>query len=128
MTSSRRHGKPVILLVEEEASERQAIARHLEESGFVVVEADDSDKALAFLEGRSGVRGIVTDAHVPGRIDGFELAGMVRRRWPAVAVVMMSGHSDAVSGPVPDGGAFVAKPYVLSRLVPALNRLLGEAG
>jgi len=132
MTSSRQHGRPVILLVEEEASERQAIARHLEESGFAVVEAEDSDKALAFLEGRSGVRGIVrgivTDAHVPGRVEGFELAGLVRRRWPAVAVVMMSGHSDAVSGPVPDGGAFVAKPYILSHLVPALNRLLDRAG
>jgi FixJ family two-component response regulator len=74
------------------------------------------------------MRGIVTDAHVPGRVDGFELAGTVRRRWPAVAVVMMSGHSDAASGPVPDGGVFVAKPYVLSHLVSALNRLIDGAG
>jgi DNA-binding response OmpR family regulator len=127
MASSEQHGKPMIVLVEDEPSEREPIARHLQEHGFSVEVVDDSDAALALLKKRSDIRGLVTDAHVPGKIDGFELAALVRERWPDLAVVMMSGHSDASSGPIPDGGDFVSKPYLFSHLVPALNRLMGRA-
>jgi DNA-binding response OmpR family regulator len=127
MASSEQHGKPMIVLVEDEPSEREPIARHLQEHGFSVEVVDDSDAALALLKKRSDIRGLVTDAHVPGKIDGFELAALVRERWPELAVVMMSGHSDESSGPIPDGGDFVSKPYLFSHLVPALNRLMGRA-
>jgi DNA-binding NtrC family response regulator len=128
MPSSKQQKHPVIVLVEEETTERQAIARYLREAGFGVVEAEDSDAAMALLEQRSDVHGVVTDAHVPGKIDGFELAGLVRKRWPTIAVIMMSGHSDATSGPVPEGGEFVAKPYLTSHLAPTLHRLIGRIG
>jgi DNA-binding response OmpR family regulator len=128
MPSSRSQKHPMIVLVEEETTVRQAIARHLQDAGFAVVEATDSDMAMTILEQRPDVQGLVTDAHVPGKIDGFELAGLVRKRWPTVAVVMMSGHSDPSSGPVPEGGEFIAKPYLLSHLAPALDRLIGRAG
>ena len=127
MASSEQHGKPMIVLVEDEPSEREPIARHLQEHGFSVEVVDNSDAALALLEKRSDIQGLVTDAHVPGKIDGFELAALVRERWPRIAVVMMSGHSDASSGPIPDGGDFVSKPFLFSHLVPALNRLMGKA-
>ncbi len=127
MASSEQRDDPVIVLVEEEPSEREPIARHLREGGFAVEVVDDSDAALALLEKRSDIRGLVTDAHVPGKIDGFELAALVRKRWPRIAVVTMSGHSDESSGPIPEGGDFVSKPYLFSHLVPALNRLMGRA-
>jgi two-component system, response regulator PdtaR len=127
MASSEQHGKPMIVLVEDEPSEREPIARHLQEHGFSVEVVDNSDAALALLKKRTDIRGLVTDAHVPGKIDGFELAALVRERWPDLAVVMMSGHSDESSGPIPDGGDFVSKPYLFSHLVPALNRLMGRA-
>ena len=126
MATTSSEQAPVIVLVEEETHERVFIADHLSEAGFEVLQADDSDAALAFFEKRSDVRGLVTDSHVPGKVDGFELAHLVRERWPETAVVMMSGHSDASSGPLPEGSEFVAKPYLLSRLVPALHALLGR--
>ncbi|GEO18635.1 hypothetical protein MAE02_63310 [Microvirga aerophila] len=107
---------------------RQAIARYLQDAGFAVVEATDSDMAMTILEQRPDVQGLVTDAHLAGDIDGFELAGLVRKRWPTVVVVMMSGHSDPSSGPVPEGSEFIAKPYLLSHLALALARLIGRAG
>ncbi len=118
--------RPVIVLVDEEPSIRQAIVRHLQEAPFQVVEATDSDEALKLLERHAPVQGLVTDAHLPGSIDGFELAAMACKRWPDLAVVMMSGHSDATSGPVPTGAEFIAKPYLSTHLVPTLNRLLGR--
>ncbi len=127
MASSEQQGKQMIVLVQDEPFERDPIARHLQEHGFSVEVVDNSDAALALLKKRSDIRGLVTDAHVPGKIDGFELAALVRERWPDLAVVMMSGHSDESSGPIPDGGDFVSKPYLFSHLVPALNRLMGRA-
>jgi CheY-like chemotaxis protein len=127
MSSSQSRECPVVIVVEEETTVRQATARHLQDAGFEVIEAGGSDDAMTVLEQRSDVQGLVTDAHVPGKLDGFELAGLVRKRWPAIAVVMMSGHSDPSAGPIPEGGEFVAKPYLFSRLVPVLNRLLGRS-
>lgn len=117
---------PVIVLVEEEQTIRQAVADHLRSASFEVVEAADSDEALKRLKMTTSAHGLVVDAHVPGRMDGFELAEMARKRWPDLAVVMVSGHSDATSGPIPEGGEFIAKPYLSTHLVPTLNRLIGR--
>ena len=115
----------LVLVVEEETHERVAIAEHLREAGHDVRDASTTDEALKQLEGAAGIGAVVTDAHVPGIIDGYELARLVRERWPAVAVVLTSGHSDASSGPVPEGAAFVSKPYLFEHLVPPLGRLAG---
>ncbi len=116
---------PLVLLTEEDSRVRQDIARYLVQEGFSVVEASDSSEAMAVLRGGQPVRALVTDAHVPGEIDGFELAAAAARRPPDRAVVLVSGHSDSSSGPVPEGGAFVAKPYLLEHLAPTLRRLMG---
>ena len=125
MTSSGSAQRPVILVVEEEAAERVAIAEHLGEAGFDVVEAEDTDEALAVLERRSDVRGLVTDAHLPGRLEGSELARVVRDRFPSVTVVLMSGHSDLRDDEMPGGVEFISKPYLFDRLAPTLRRLIG---
>jgi DNA-binding NtrC family response regulator len=119
---------PVIVLVEDDARQRKDIAQHLGEAGFAALEAGDSDSALALLQARSKVQALVTNAHLPGKIDGFELARVVRERWPKMTVIMMSGHSDASSGPIPEGGVFIAKPYLFEHLVPTLARSLGRTG
>jgi len=127
MTSSSSRDRPLVLLVEEETTERAVLVDHLTGGGYRVVEASDSDEALAALKSHKSVRAIVTDAHVPGKIDGFELAQLVRERWPDIATIMTSGHSDATSGPVPKGGEFIVKPYLLEHLLPTLDRLLHRA-
>jgi DNA-binding NtrC family response regulator len=125
MTTAQTEPRPLVLVVEEETHERVFIASHLIEAGYEVIEAEDTDTALRLVESRSELKALVTDAHVPGNIDGHELACEVRTRWPRVGVVLMSGHSDASSGPLPEGSEFVAKPHLTSRLVPALQALLG---
>lgn len=125
MNPSGSSQRPVILVVEEEAVERAAIAENLEASGFAVAEAEGSDEALALLEARSDLRGLVTDAHLPGRIDGSELARLARDRFPGVTVVLMSGHSDLRDDEMPEGVEFISKPYLLDRLAPTLRRLIG---
>jgi DNA-binding NtrC family response regulator len=121
---SEKREPHVVVLVEEEADEREAIAAHLTDAGFTVLAAEDTAGGRELLERESAVAALVTDAHVPGPIDGFELAAEARRRLPEIAVVMTSGHSDETSGPLPEGAVFVGKAYLTARLVPALREML----
>lgn len=120
-TQNEKRGPHVVVLVEEEADEREAIAAHLTDAGFDVRAAEDTAGGLAILERERAVAALVTDAHVPGPLDGFELAAEARRRWPRIAVVMTSGHSDETSGPLPEGAVFVGKAWLTAHLVPTLR-------
>jgi CheY-like chemotaxis protein len=126
MSEARHDTRSVVILVEEEAQQRAVLVEYLDQAGFAVLEADDSATGLALLAKTDRVRGFVTDAHVPGGIDGSELAARVRRDRPDVAVVLTSGHSDPTSGPVPDGVTFINKPNLLEYLAPTLRRLIGR--
>jgi DNA-binding NtrC family response regulator len=117
------HGARIIL-TEEDSRVRKDLAAYLHGEGFVVLEAGTSEEAFALLE-REEAQGFVSDAHISGSVDGHELVRKVREIRPEIAVVMISGHSDPSSGPVPEGAAFVAKPYLLEHLAPTLRRMIG---
>jgi len=118
--------RAVIILVEEERDQRQAITGLLAQAGFSVAAAGTTDEALHLLEVTPDAAGLVTDAHVPGGIDGWELAQRARARRPGLAVILMSGHSDPSSGPLPEGAAFVLKPNVPASLATTLREMIGE--
>jgi DNA-binding NtrC family response regulator len=124
MSASGQDGRPLIVLLEEEAHERLALVQHLTGAGFSVLEAETSDQAVSLLKRTADVKGFVSDAHVPGRIDGFALVDRVRHERPDLAVVLMSGHSDDTSGPVPEGVEFINKPNVLEYLAATLHRMI----
>jgi DNA-binding NtrC family response regulator len=125
MSAAGRHKHAAVILVEEETDERRVLADLIGRAGFRVIEAETTDAALKALETTHSVRAVVTDAHVPGRIDGYRLAELVRREHPHLAVILTSGHSDETSGPVPDGVSFIGKPNLLEYLVPTLHDLVG---
>ncbi len=123
---SRPDGDSLVIIAEEDTTQRREIARYLQENDFRVLEAADADEAMALLRSHPEAQAFITDAHIPGKHDGYELARVVRERCPDMVVVMISGHSDASSGPVPVGVEFVAKPYLLEHLAPTLRRLIEQ--
>jgi DNA-binding NtrC family response regulator len=123
---SQADGDNLVILAEEDTTQRREIVRYLQENDFRVLHAADADEAMALLRSHPEAQAFITDAHIPGKIDGYELARLVRERWLDMAVVIMSGHSDASSGPVPDGAEFVAKPYLLEHLAPTLRRMIEQ--
>jgi DNA-binding NtrC family response regulator len=120
-------GQGLVAVTEEDITQCREIVRYLKENDFRVLEAAEVDEAMALLRSHPDVQALLTDAHLPGNRDGYELAKVVKERWPAVAVVMMSGHSDASSGPVPEGADFIAKPYLFEHLAHTLHRLIEQA-
>jgi CheY-like chemotaxis protein len=107
------HGEliPVVLIVEDEFLIRADAVRMIEDAGLEVIEAADADEAINILESRNDIRVVFTDVHMPGPIDGLNLAHAVRNRWPPIKIIVTSGREMFTPHDLPEGGRFLAKPY-----------------
>jgi CheY-like chemotaxis protein len=112
-----------ILVVEDELLIRLMIAEALREAGFEVVEAANSDEALAILESHAPVDLVFSDVRMPGTMDGVALMKRLRESRPNLKLAVASGHSpDWPSPNLVD--AFVGKPYDVARAVNRIKNLL----
>ena len=114
---------PLVLLVEDEILVRLTAAVGLEEAGFAVLEADDAAQALEILSSHDVIFAVFTDVNMPGSLDGIDLAQLVHDRWPDVRILVTTGGAD-LSGGLPDGSEFLAKPYHAEQVVSRLRRAL----
>jgi CheY-like chemotaxis protein len=109
-----------ILVVEDDLSVRETMAMVLVSAGYDVTVAEDGFSALLQLK-RDVPELILSDLNMP-QMSGFEFLSVVRRRFPQVLVVAMSGAygaGDAVPGGV-IADAFYAKgqnPQTLFKII-----------
>jgi signal transduction histidine kinase/CheY-like chemotaxis protein len=108
-------GEARILVVEDDEEVRAATGAYLRESGLEVQEARDADEALRVLR-VTRFDAVVSDIVMPGSMDGAALARMIRRAWPSLPVLLVSGYSDNAAEARGLGVAVVPKPYELSEL------------
>jgi len=81
-----------ILFVDDDPAMREVMALILSEEGFAVSTASDGLEALAQL--RSAIPDlIISDLHMP-RMAGIEFLSVVRRRFPVIPVIAISGAYD----------------------------------
>jgi DNA-binding NtrC family response regulator len=101
-----------ILLVEDEPLVRLAIASHLEDCGYHVLQAESADEALIVLLKHPEIGVVFTDVRMSGRIDGLGLAKWVVEHRPRIAVMVASGDTakDTVLKELCGAQAFL-KPY-----------------
>lgn len=98
-----------ILLVDDDDSVRNTLAMLLTSAGYDVAAASDGFEALLHLK-RALPGLIISDLNMP-RMSGFEFLSVVRRRFPGILVIAMSGaynEGSAVPGGVIADG-FYAK-------------------
>ena len=115
MTSDRI--VPVILIVEDEALVRLSAVGMLEDAGFRMIQAANSDDALELLAADSDVQLLFTDVNMPGTIDGLALARQVRDRWPQIRIMVASAKREPQPWEIPVGSRFEQKPYSLDTVV-----------
>ena len=99
-----------VLVVDDEPLIRLVFSEILQDEGYRVVDAPTADQALAMLESGCEASVVVTDVHMPGELDGFELAQVICRRWPHIGVVIVSGRLRPCNDDLPDDSRFLAKP------------------
>jgi two-component system cell cycle sensor histidine kinase/response regulator CckA len=84
--------KGTVLLAEDEDAVRELAGEFLRSSGYTVIEGKDGLDALEKAEQESGaIDVLVTDVVMP-RMRGTELAQRLKRVYPAVKIVYMSGY------------------------------------
>ena len=113
---------PVILLVEDDVLVRFTTAEVLREAGFDVLEAVDSSEALALLTTGHPLDLIITDIRMPGRMDGVQLASVIKNTRPNLPIALLSSHLESSDH---QADAFISKPYEPDRLVEVVKRLIG---
>jgi CheY-like chemotaxis protein len=118
--------QPVVLLVEDEPLVRLTQVDILKESEFWVVEAQDADEAFELLKSRPEIDAILTDVDMPGSMDGFEFARLVRQGWPEVAVLVISGKTAPGPGDLPPNATFLHKPIMPDDLIAALHDVMAK--
>lgn len=114
-----------VLLVDDEASVRDALAQTLDLADFAVETADSMAGALKAV--RAAPPGmVITDVRMPGG-DGFELLAALRREDDDLPVIMLTGHGDvpmAVRAMGKGAYDFLEKPADPGRLVEVARRAL----
>lgn len=81
--------KARIIVVDDQEPIRRIIRRALESEGYDVLEASDGEMGVNLLR-RSGAALVITDIFMPGQ-DGIETLRQIRKEFPNVKVVAMSG-------------------------------------
>ncbi|HEX2554613.1 MAG TPA: response regulator [Microvirga sp.] len=127
MTTTPENRPTVILVVEGEALIRMTTADILSDEGYRVVEAANADQALAVLELRHDVRTLLTDAYLPGSLNGYALARIVDMRYPGVGVIVTSGTTQPRPGDLPTKARFISKLYGTPALLREVQEILGGA-
>jgi CheY-like chemotaxis protein len=118
--------RPVVLLVEDEALVRALQVDILREAEFWVLEAEDADEAFEILKQRPDIKVVLTDVTMPGSLDGFEFARLVRQGWPDVGVLVTSGRTAPGPGDLPRGAAFVSKPLRPATLIARIEQIMAD--
>lgn len=109
-----------ILLVEDEPLILMDIEVLLQNAGHTVVAVTSADYALEILSHQK-IDVILTDIDMPGSMDGLRLAAMVRRRWPPIEIVVMSGKNRPTLTQLPLRAKFLSKPVGASNLLEAVD-------
>ncbi|MBL4644885.1 MAG: sigma-54-dependent Fis family transcriptional regulator [Rhizobiales bacterium] len=119
-----------ILIVDDEADIRELVAGILEDEGYEVRTAHDSDSALSVINDRRP-RLIFLDIWLQGsKLDGLALLDVIKEQHPELAVVVISGHGNietAVSAIRRGAYDYIEKPFKADRLVLIAERALENA-
>jgi DNA-binding response OmpR family regulator len=121
-------GNRRILIVEDDASLRQIVSRHLRAQGYEVDEADSAETATAAIE--SGLRPdiVLLDLNLPGDTGWDLLRGpaLAAAGSPPVIIASATTVSPKRLAEFRCAG-YLPKPFPLETLVATLERLLDSA-
>ena len=122
-------GGRVLAVVDDNEVLLRAIARQLRVLGFEPRTWSDPSQALAELCAQEQAPSLLlSDVVMPG-LNGRQLAGALRERWPDLPVLFMSGYTSDVLGELGSGEGgelLLQKPFSPDQLAQALSHLIGS--
>ncbi|WP_445502824.1 cell cycle histidine kinase CckA [Microvirga sp. G4-2] len=122
-------GQGTILLVEDEDPVRAVNARALSARGYTVLEAASGIEALEIIQERGAPVDLVVSDVVMPEMDGPTLLGELRKLYPDLKVIFVSGYAEeAFRKNLPEGEDFnfLPKPFSLRQLVETVKQVIGR--
>ncbi|HYF53789.1 MAG TPA: PAS domain S-box protein [Salinarimonas sp.] len=110
-----------VLMVEDNREVGEFSTQLVQDLGYETTWAANAAEALALLDAGQRFDVVFSDVVMPG-IDGVELGGEIRRRFPSLPVVLTSGYSHVLAEEGPHGFELLHKPYSAEELSRALHR------
>ena len=116
-----------ILVVDDSASLRMVVTMALTAAGYEVIEAEDGEAALRYLDGRK-VHLIISDVHMPN-LDGLGLVRAVKLlpRYRFMPIIMLTTEDQAnmiEEGMAMGVKAWMLKPFQPSQMLAAVGKLV----
>ncbi len=113
-----------LLLIDDETDFLDAMARRLKKRNFDILTATSGIDALEVL-GKNGekIEVVILDVKMPG-MDGIEILAEIKRKYPLIEVVMLTGHatvSSAIDGMKQGAFDYLLKPCNMDVLVEKVN-------
>jgi PAS domain S-box-containing protein len=118
-----------ILVVEDDPKLRELTLQRIEGLGYVVLEAENAEAAVAVLERLPDIALVFSDIVLGPGMSGLELGRWVRTNKPDVEVLLTTGYASDASGgsQYKDEFKILHKPYDRSELAVALHAAI-QAG
>src|SRR4051812_12886372 len=116
-----------VLIAEDEPEVRNYLALALTCQGFDVEFAQDGEEAVAYLQKTKKIVSLLLLDLIMPRMNGFETLKIVKRTWPHLPVITLSGScTPAHVAAVMRGGAsdFLAKPIAHDDLLRTIQSVL----
>lgn len=122
--------QPTVLVVEDEAAQREVLTYNLEAEGFRVTRAENGEEALVLIDEESPDI-IVLDWMLPN-VSGIEVCRQIKTRpeTRSVSIIMLSARSeevDRVRGLETGADDYVVKPYSVIELMARVRAQLRRA-
>lgn len=112
-----------VLLVDDETAFVEAMARRLTKREVDIAAACGGEEALAKLAEDGGIEVVILDVKMPG-MDGIETLAEIRRQFPLVETIMLTGHAtveSAIEGMKRGAFDYLMKPCDIDTLLAKVN-------
>jgi DNA-binding NtrC family response regulator len=110
-----------VLIADDDTLVRRVLRMALESNGYSVFEAADALAVATAADARPDL--VVLDINMPGGTV-HETLGALRNRYPAMPILILSGHENAPQDLLSDRVDFARKPIELDDFLGAVRRLL----
>ena len=128
--TSAGRGTETVLLVEDQTLLRKVVVSMLENEGYRVLSAEDSERGLELARAHDGgIDLLITDVILPG-MNGRVLAEQVKLARPGTKVLFVSGYTENIvthHGQLDVGGGFLQKPFSYEALRQKVREILDHA-
>ena len=117
-----------VLLVEDEFLIREIMSESLRDAGYEVVDVENGQVAVELMrQPPKQFSLLVTDFHMPGDVDGSQVASKLRETHPSIPVIIVSGRPDVMkaSWQTQFGYRLLKKPFLPSDLTKLVRSMIG---